>query len=1384
MAEDSSEKTPSAGIVEGLVPDIVDDNTVVPSIIPGVTENIINIVGDTTVSPSDASDTTGITPVKPTSSREKDAGLAKDVKAAATVRPTSPVSASAASDDPFRHLPSHEADILRSQVTTPDLARGVGAIYRYASRNDLLILLVSAICAIASGAAQPLMTVIFGNLQRTFQDYFFPAPGRGMTFDEYSHQLSKYVLYFVYLAIGEFFTTLISTVGFIYAGEHISAKIREHYLDSCLRQNMGFFDKVGAGEITTRITADTNLIQEGISEKVSLTLAALATFVTAFVIGFVNSWKLTLILSSIVFALIFNVGGWSRYMIKNNKASLEAYALGGNLADEVISSVRNAIAFGTQDRLARQYDRHLGHAETYGFRLKVGLAFLVAGMMLVLYLGYGLAYWQGSKFLVDGELPLNRLLTVQMAVMIGAFNLGNVTPNAQAFTTAVAAAAKIFNTIDRVSPIDPADEGGERLENLRGDISLVGVKHIYPSRPEVVVMNGVTLDVPAGKTTALVGASGSGKSTIVGLVERFYNPVQGAVYLDGVDITRLNLRWLRRQMALVSQEPVLFGTTILENIRHGLVGTDLEAEIQERQRELVIQAAVKANAHDFISALPEGYETNVGQRGFLLSGGQKQRIAIARAIVSDPKILLLDEATSALDTKSEGVVQAALEAAAAGRTTITIAHRLSTIKDAFNIIVMSEGRIVEQGNHDELLEKKGAYFNLVSAQHIAPTDMGEGEKGEDNEEEEEEEEDDDAALIRRISTLGDHIGIGAGDTKLGRTFTQGSASSRALRGRPVEEEHHKYGLWTLIKLIMSFNAPEWRLMVLGLIFCVICGGGNPTSAVFFAKQISTLSQPLTPENRHQVKKDSDFWSAMYLMLGWVQFFAFAGQGILFAKCSERLVRRVRDRAFRTMLRQDVSFFDKDENTSGALTSFLSTETTHVAGLSGATLGTLLMMTTTLVAAIALSLSIGWKLSLVCISTIPVLLSCGFLRFFMLAHFQRRSKRAYAASATFASEAVSAIRTVASLTREQDVLALYHAALAEQQRRSLPSVVKSSALYASSQSLLFLCFALGFWYGGRLIGKHEYSMFQFFLCFMAIVFGAQSAGSIFSFAPDMGKAHHAAAELKTLLDRRPLVDSWSDAGGRLEQTKGDIEFRDVHFRYPTRPEQPVLRGLNLTIRPGQYVALVGASGCGKSTTIALLERFYDPLAGKVLVDGRDVSQLNINDYRSHLALVSQEPTLYQGSIRDNIALGSASEEVTDETLEHACREANIYDFVQSLPEGFNTVVGNKGTLLSGGQKQRIAIARALVRDPRILLLDEATSALDSESEHVVQAALDKAAKGRTTIAVAHRLSTIQKADVIYVFDQGRIVEAGTHAELMKRRGRYAELVSLQSLAKNG
>lgn len=1272
-------------------------------------------------------------------------------------------------DDPYKHLSTDEAAIIKRQLDIPEVSLTYLSLFRYATFNDKFFIVTAGLAAISAGAVLPLMTIVFGELAGIFQRFMLNT----IEPNEFQHTLNKNVLYLVYMGIGEFVTVYYSTVAFIYTGEHISQKIREQYLGAILRQNIGFFDKLGAGEITTRITADTNSIQDGISEKIGITLTSLATFITAFVIGFIKSWKLTLILMSTIFAITLIMSSGSKFIVKFNKISLESYAQGGSIAEEVLSSIRNTTAFSTQDKLAKQYDTHLTIAEKWGFKQKAILGGMVGCMMCIVYLNYGLAFWQGSRFLVSGEADLSSILTVLMAVMVGSFSLGNVAPNAQAFSTGVAAAAKIYNTIDRTSPMDPSNEEGGKLESVQGHLEFRHIKHVYPSRPEVIVLKDLNLVVPAGKVTALVGASGSGKSTLVGLVERFYDPIGGDILLDGHNIKDLNLRWLRENVSLVQQEPVLFGTTIYENICHGLIGTRHENAPDEVKRELVVKACEMANADVFIRGLPEGYETNVGERGFLLSGGQKQRIAIARAMVSDPKILLLDEATSALDTTSEGVVQAALDAASQGRTTIVIAHRLSTIKTAHNIVVMTKGEIVEQGTHDELLEKKAAYYNLVEAQRIAAETADE----ERNEMEGEK--------LERIATekgeLLAHDPDGEKVTyKLEKTNSTKSKSSVALEARKGDQGH-QYTLWELITMTAQFNKTEKGYMTIGLACSIVCGGGYPTQSVLFAKSLVALSLP--PEQYGQLRKDANFWSGMYLLLAIIQFLAYCIQGYCFAYCSERLIHRVRDKAFRTMLRQEISWFDREENTAGALTTFLSTETTHLSGMSGATLGTIFNVLTTLISSIIVSCAIGWKLALVCIATIPILLACGFFRFWMLVQFQKRSKAAYEKSASYACEATAAIRTVASLTRENDVWQQYHKELEIQGKKSLVSIVQSSILYAMSQSLLFLCIALGFWYGGTLMKAHEYDMLKFFMVFMAIIFGAQSAGTIFSFAPDMGKAKQAAEELKSLFDRKPEIDSWSSEGEMLPETEGHIEFRDVHFRYPTRPNQPVLRGLDLTVKPGQYVALCGPSGCGKSTTIALVERFYNPLSGGVFIDGKEISTLNINDYRKHIALVSQEPTLYQGTIKENILLGANRAEVGDEEVIKACIDANIYDFIRSLPDGFDTVCGSKGTLLSGGQKQRIAIARALIRNPRILLLDEATSALDSESEKVVQAALDAAAKGRTTIAVAHRLSTIQKADVIYVFDAGRVVEAGNHSELLAKKGKYYELVNLQSLEKN-
>lgn len=436
---------------------------------------------------------------------------------------------------------------------------------------------------------------------------------------------------------------------------------------------------------------------------------------------------------------------------------------------------------------------------------------------------------------------------------------------------------------------------------------------------------------------------------------------------------------------------------------------------------------------------------------------------------------------------------------------------------------------------------------------------------------------------------------------------------------------------------------------------------------------------------------------------------------------------------------------------------------------------------------------SWKLALVatCV-TVPIGVGCAYLRLKREITFEKMEAAVFAESSKWAAEAIGAFRCVSSLTLEDEINKRYQTLLREHVLNAYRKARWSTLIFALSDSMSLACNALTLWYGGRLLATGEIGVLAFFVCYMAAQQGSEAAGVGFSFGPNAAQATGAANRILSIRESRgehspmeKIVASGEkeavlSSDGGIPDLEGGvkIELKDVSFKYPTRSVS-VLKHLNITVEKGQFAALVGASGAGKSSIVGLLERFYDVQSGSILCNGKNIRDVNVYSYRKLLSLVAQEATLFQGTIKENILLGvpDADSDDGDAQLHQACRDAAIHDFIVSLPEGYNTDVGSRGVALSGGQKQRIAIARAIIRRPQVLLLDEATSSLDSESEKLISAALRKVARGRTTVAVAHRLSTIQHADVIYVLGEGRVLEVGNHAELLRQKGMYFNMVSL-------
>ncbi|KAM7269000.1 hypothetical protein ACFE04_024497 [Oxalis oulophora] len=1225
-------------------------------------------------------------------------------------------------------------------------------LFRYAEGIDKLLMLLGTLGSIGDGLMTPLSMFV---LSGAINDY------GGSNTSVSIQTVNKYSLRLLYIAIGVGFSAFIEGMCWTRTAERQTSRMRMEYLKAVLRQEVGFFDMQTSSsttfQVVSTISSDAHTIQDTMAEKIPNLLANLSSFIFSIIVSFLLSWRLAL--AALPFSLMFIIPGigFGKVLKDLGMKMRGVYGVAGGIAEQAISSVRTVYSYVGENQTLDRFSNALQKSMELGVKMGFTKGLLIGSMGMV-YAIWGFQAWAGSVLVIERGEKGGLVYIAGICVILGGFSVISALPNISFITEAVIAATRIFQMIDRTPTIDSEDKKGKMLKPVRGEIEFRNVDFSYPSRPDSPILRGLNLKVEAGKKVGLVGGSGSGKSTVISLIERFYDPVNGDILLDGRNIKMLQLKWLRSQMGLVNQEPILFATSIKENILFGKEGASMED---------VERAAKAANAHDFIVKLPDKYDSQVGQFGVQLSGGQKQRIAIARALIRDPKILLLDEATSALDSHSEGLVQEALDKASLGRTTVIIAHRLSTVRNADSIAVLQSGRLIESGSHDELIQmKSGAYRKMVQLQQSAAQNE-----------------------VYHIPINGS-ISRTPMNSQSPMTPARMQSSYQYSPAYPFspafsisvpnmsfdteydEDEYHSTKTSDSLLRLLKMNTPEWKHALLGCLAAAGYGLIIPINAYCLGSIVSVYFL----NDNSKIRSETNFYIIIFLILAVFSFITSLLQHHNFTIMGEKLTKRVREKLLQKLLTFEIGWFDQDENSSAAICARLATEASAVRSFLADRMSLLVQVFFSASLAFVLGLVVTWRVALVMIAMQPLLIGSFYSRSVLMKSISGNALKAQREGSQLASEATTNHRTITAFSSQKRILSLF----AEAMQGPRNEIVKQSWIsgigLCSSQFFTTASMALTYWYGGQLINQKLVTskhLFQVFFILMSTGKNIADAGSMTS---DLSRGGNAIKSVFAILDRNSEIEPEANLRGRI--TKGEIELKKVIFSYPVRPDQIIFKGLSLKIEAGRTVALVGQSGSGKSTIIGLIERFYDPQSGNVLIDGSDIRSYNLRKLRSHIALVSQEPTLFAGTIRENIMYGK--EESSEAELKNAAKLANAHEFISSMKDGYNTYCGERGVQLSGGQKQRIALARAILKEPMILLLDEATSALDSVSENLVQEALEKMMVGRTCVVVAHRLSTIQKADAIAVIENGTVVEHGSHSKLLAigRGGAYYSLLKLQ------
>ena len=1214
-------------------------------------------------------------------------------------------------------------------------------ILHISSIFEIVLMLIGCLGYIGAGLADPLIALLLGDTINKFIGINRIVSGQisqkqyDILMKEFSDTANKMVHRFLYIGAICFLSNFIGGFSIGYSALKQIHKLKENYFKIILNQEQSWFDEINSFELATKVQMQVEQIEIGLGDKYGLVVLNFAKILAGLIIAFISSWKLTLVIIALFpFSIIFII-----YLLCFLKdlpiLARKSYEIAGGIAEEILYNIKTVSSFANFEFELNRFNNEIKKTYHYEIENAFKTAVCLGALLFFSLFSNMVAVLYGKKLIIDNtwnsirkeRFEAGHIITILFCVSAVLTSIRLITPSFRLIQNSLLASSDYFTLLERKPNMNLLDSN-LKPNTIFGEIEFKNIEFSYANSKQKKILNDLNFIIEAGKKVAFVGESGCGKSTIVNLIERLYEPDSGEILLDGINIKKYDLRYLRSLIGYIQQEPILFNQSIRHNI---IFGREDEINKIGNIDDLLIEASKEAYAEEFIENIEGKYDYKVGIKGNKLSGGQKQRLAIARAILCKPKILILDEATSALDNKSEKEVQIALDNITKKKevTTIIIAHRLSTIKNADLIYLIKDGRICEKGTHNELYNKNGIYTNLIKNQ-IEQDEIKYRKNKLQSFFVSNDEDDDEEKQLDNLSNI-----------------------------KKISESDQKYSI-NLLNILGLLKDNIFGIFI-GSFCSLIHGATNPVIGYALAKSVNAMSD----NDRNVINKKGRFWGLMLLVLAFVQGVSFFLKLWKLNTLGNFLVYNIRNKIMKKYLEMHISFFDIEKNAPGALFTKLTIDTMYFNSITLIFFGDLPGVVGAFLVGTIWGLTIDWRLTLVSVCFLPFIIGARIYIHKARRGGRQANRKINIEAGSFLSECVMNTKTIFAYNFEKEAVKMYIDIIKKETTTFLRDTFLQGFIVGIGVMAQFFCNAAIFHLSIKYIKNRTLTFNEMNISIYIILYTAEGISNALLGIGDYEKISNSYDSIYKTMNINSEINPFEDVNKTKVSAKniqGEIEFKNVSFAYPTKPYHKVLKNVSFKINKGQSVALVGYSGCGKTTIIQLIERFYDIKEGEILIDGINIKNYNLYELRKRIGLVEQEPIIFKRTPFENIKYGNL--EAEDIAIFDVAKQAKIEKLYNQ-----NEIKG-----VSGGEKQRLAIARVFLKNPIIFLFDEATSALDKETEIEIQKSFNEFQDKKTCITVAHRLNTIINSNLILVFEKGKLVEKGTHQELLALGKKYAIL----------